>query len=151
MQRLQSMWGTKKKEFPGALFFFFFFFLDLAQWYSPLKNINVLTSDFIPWSKHKQISPHNNTITLLKNCVEIYIYIHIYIPPFITLSIITCRSRVNGAIQEKEVAPFPTLRCCSYWKGSIRITSTTSGQVTYIYIKKSWRPLSRATRRLFFQ
>ena len=47
--------------------------------------------------------------------------------PCLALNIIKYGLRVS------EVAPFPTSRCCSYWKGSFRVASTTVGRLTYIY------------------
>ena len=44
------------------------------------------------------------------------------IPPCLTLSNIKYVSRVKWINQGKGVAPCPTLRCSSYWKGSLRVT-----------------------------
>ena len=39
--------------------------------------------------------------------------------------------------REREEAPFPTPRCCSYWKKAIGLPLTTLGQLTiYMYIYK---------------
>ena len=45
-------------------------------------------------------------------------------------------SRVKWSNQEKGVAPSPTLRCSSYWKGSLQVTLDYGRQLcfTYIYI-----------------
>ena len=43
------------------------------------------------------------------------------IPPCLTLSIIRYGSRVKWSNPGKGVVPFPTLRCCNYWKGSLRV------------------------------
>ena len=39
----------------------------------------------------------------------------------------------SGSIQGKEVAPSPTLRCCSYYKGSFRV-AFDYGRPTYLYL-----------------
>ena len=44
------------------------------------------------------------------------------IPPYLTLGIIRYRSRVKWSNPRKGVAPFPTPRCSSYWKGSLWVT-----------------------------
>ena len=51
-------------------------------------------------------------------------------PPCLTLSIIRKRSRVKWSNPRNGIAPSPTPRCSSYWKGSLRITLTN---FTYIY------------------
>ena len=43
------------------------------------------------------------------------------IPPRLTLSHIRYVSRVKWSNLRKEVAPFPTSRCSSYWKGSLLV------------------------------
>ena len=43
------------------------------------------------------------------------------IPPCLTLSIIRCVSRVKWSNPGNAVAPSPTSRCCSYWKGSFQV------------------------------
>ena len=40
----------------------------------------------------------------------------------LTLSLIRYVSRVKWSNSRKGVAPFPTPRCSSYWKGSLRVT-----------------------------
>ena len=40
----------------------------------------------------------------------------------LTLSITRYLSRVKWSNPGKVVVPFPTLRCSSYWKGSLRVT-----------------------------
>ena len=42
-------------------------------------------------------------------------------PPCLTLSFIRYGSRVKWSNSGKEVAPSPTPRCSSYWKGSLRV------------------------------
>ena len=44
------------------------------------------------------------------------------IPPCLTLSVIRYGSRLKWSNQGKGVVPSPTLRCCSYWKGNLRVT-----------------------------
>ena len=41
-------------------------------------------------------------------------------------------SRVKSSNPRKEVASFPTLRCSSYWKGSLRVPLDYGRQLTYI-------------------
>ena len=86
----------------------------------------------------------------------IYIYIYIYrligqggrvfanypgdfkkwylIPPCLALSDIRYVSRVKWCNPGKRVAPSPTPRCSSYWKGSLRIALDYSRHFTYFYI-----------------
>ena len=46
-------------------------------------------------------------------------------PPCLTLSIIRYESRVKWSEQGDGVAPSPRFRCCSCWKGSLRISPST--------------------------
>ena len=55
-------------------------------------------------------------------------------PPCLTLSIIRYGSRVKWRNPGKGVAPFPTLWCSSYWKGSLRVTLDKVCQLYFIYI-----------------
>ena len=43
-------------------------------------------------------------------------------PPCLTLCTIKYESRVKWSNPGKRVVPFPTLWCCSYWKGSLWVT-----------------------------
>ena len=54
------------------------------------------------------------------------------IPPFLTLSNIKCISRVKWSNPGKGVAPSPTPRRCSYWKGSLRV-ALDNGHQLYFY------------------
>ena len=54
-------------------------------------------------------------------------------PPCLTLSIIRYVSRVKWINPRKGVAPSPTPRCSSYWKGSPRLWSPT---LLYLFIFK---------------
>ena len=54
-------------------------------------------------------------------------------PPCLTLSIIRYGSRVKWSNPGKAVAPFPTLWCSSYRKGSLRVT-LEYGRQLYFYI-----------------
>ena len=56
------------------------------------------------------------------------------IPPWLTLGNIRYVSRVKWNNSGKGVAPFPTPRCSSYWKGSLLATVDYSHQL-YLYIK----------------
>ena len=56
------------------------------------------------------------------------------LPLGVTLSIIRYVSRVKWSNQGKGVAPFPTPRCFTYFKGSLRVRSLTLF-ITYLYIK----------------
>ena len=67
------------------------------------------------------------------------------IPPCLTLSNIRYVSRVRWSNPGKEVAPTPTPRCSSYWKGAFWSPSTTVANftylLTYIYIKTQTQKL----------
>ena len=54
--------------------------------------------------------------------------------PCLTLSIIRYGSRVKWSNSGNGVAPFPTLWCCSYWKGSLLVPLDYNRQLIYIYI-----------------
>ena len=54
-------------------------------------------------------------------------------PPCLTLSIIRWGSRVKWINPGKGVAPSPTSRCSSYWKGSLRITLDYGRQLCFAY------------------
>ena len=56
------------------------------------------------------------------------------IPPCLTLGIIRYASRVKWRNPGKGVAPSPTPRCSSYWKGSLRIALDNSRQLYFISI-----------------
>ena len=62
------------------------------------------------------------------------------IPPCLTLSNIKYVSRVKCSNPGKGVAPFPTPRCGSYWKGSLRVTLDYSRQL-YLYTTAISRPV----------
>ena len=67
--------------------------------------------------------------------------------PYLTLSIIWYRSRVKWSNPGKGVAPSPTPRCCSYWKGSLQVT-LDEGQPTFYLWKlcdKVYLPASLLT------
>ena len=62
------------------------------------------------------------------------------IPPCLSLSIIRYGSRIKWRNPRKGVVPFPTSRCCSYWKGAFGSPLTTVANFTLYYLKKhSWR------------
>ena len=54
------------------------------------------------------------------------------IPPCLTLSNIRYVSRVKWSNPRKGVAPFPTPRCSSYWKGSLLVALDYSRQIYYL-------------------
>ena len=56
------------------------------------------------------------------------------IPPFLTLSNIRYISRVKWSNPGKGVAPSPTPRCSSYWKGSLLVTLNYGRQLYLLYI-----------------
>ena len=56
------------------------------------------------------------------------------IPPCLTLSIIRYVSRVKWSNPGKGVAPSPTPRCSSYWKGSLLVVLDYSRQLYFYYI-----------------
>ena len=55
--------------------------------------------------------------------------------PCLTLSIIRYASRVKWSNPGKEVAPFPSPRCSSYWKGSLLVILGYSRQLTSTFCK----------------
>ena len=70
------------------------------------------------------------------------------IPPWLTLSNIRYVSRVKWSNPGKEVAPYPTPRCSSYWKGSLRVTLDLGRQLyfllyNYLTVRKKWFILNR--------
>ena len=56
------------------------------------------------------------------------------IPPCLTLINIRFVSRVKWSNPEKGVAPSPTFRCFSYWKGSLLVALDYGRQLYFIYI-----------------
>ena len=56
------------------------------------------------------------------------------IPPCLTLSIIRYISRVKWSNPGKGVAPSPTPRCGSYWKGSLLVVPDYGRQLTFIFV-----------------
>ena len=56
------------------------------------------------------------------------------IPPCLTLSIMRYRSRVKWSNPENGVTPSPTSWCCSYWKGSLRVTLDKGRQLYFFYM-----------------
>ena len=59
-------------------------------------------------------------------------------PPFLTLSIIRYGSRVKWSKPGKRVAPFPTPRCSSYRKGSLRVTLDYGRQLYFYLLMLNW-------------
>ena len=57
------------------------------------------------------------------------------IPPCLTLSNTRYVSRVKWSNPGKGVAPSPTPRCSSYWKGSLPVALDYSCQLTYLWWK----------------
>ena len=55
------------------------------------------------------------------------------IPPCLILSIIGYVSRVKWSNPGKRLAPYPTPRCSSYWKGSRRVALNYSCQLYFTY------------------
>ena len=55
-------------------------------------------------------------------------------PPCLTLSIIRYVTRVKWSNPGEGVAPSPTPRCSSYWKGSLRVALDYSRQLYLLYI-----------------
>ena len=56
------------------------------------------------------------------------------IPPCLTLSYIRYVSRVKWSNPGKGVAPFPTPRCSSYWKGSLLVTLDYDCQLIFWWL-----------------
>ena len=54
-------------------------------------------------------------------------------PPCLTLSIIRYGSRVKWSNPRKGIAPSPTPRCSSYWKGSLRV-ALDYGRQLYLFM-----------------
>ena len=63
-----------------------------------------------------------------------------FIPPCLTLSIITYVSRVKWSNPEKGVVPSLTPRCSSYWKGSLRVAFESPSSCLWVAFEL---PLSR--------
>ena len=68
-------------------------------------------------------------------CVFIYIYIYIYIMELDAALLNTKHNKVRIKVKwsnpGKGVAPSPTPWCCSYQKGSLRVTLNCSRQLNY--------------------
>ena len=67
--------------------------------------------------------------------IESYQRLKYLIPPCLTLSIIRYVSRVKWSNPGKGVAPSPTPRCSSYWKGSLPVALDYDRQL-YFYSKR---------------
>ena len=61
------------------------------------------------------------------------------IPPCLTLSIIRYISRVKWSNLGKRVAPSPTPRCSSYWKGSFRVALVNGHQLYFFIIMSCYQ------------
>ena len=59
------------------------------------------------------------------------------ISPCLTLSIIRYVSRVKWSNPRKGVAPFPTARCSSYWKGNLHVTLDYGRQLDFFLLPNS--------------
>ena len=57
------------------------------------------------------------------------------IPPCLKLSIIRYVSRVKWSNPEKGIAPSPTPRCSTYWKGSFQVTLDCGCQLYFYFIQ----------------
>ena len=55
-------------------------------------------------------------------------------PPCSTLSIISYGSRVKWRNLGKGIAAYRTHRCCSYWKGSLRVAHDNGRQVNFFFL-----------------
>ena len=53
--------------------------------------------------------------------------------PCFALSIISWGSRVKWSNSRNGVAPLPTPRCCSYWKGGSRVTLDWGRQLYFLF------------------
>ena len=60
-------------------------------------------------------------------------------PPCLTLSIIRYGSRVKWSNPRKGVALSSTPRCCSYWKGSLRVTFDYYFLLAHYFILVRWK------------
>ena len=60
------------------------------------------------------------------------------IPPCLTLSNIRYVSRVKWSNSRKGLAPSPTPRCSSYWKGSLLVTLDNSRQLYFFFTYFIW-------------
>ena len=71
-------------------------------------------------------------------------------PPCLTLSNIRYVSRVKWSNPGKGVAPFPTPRCSSYWKGSL-LVALDCGRQIYLQLKLAvneiWALLSHHSKQ----
>ena len=81
--------------------------------------------EFLPEAQETRVQFQVESYLRLKKCHST--------PASLTLSIIRYGSRVKWSNQGKGVAPFLTLWCSSYWKGSLPVTPNLSHQL-YFYI-----------------
>ena len=66
------------------------------------------------------------------------------IPPCLTLSNIRYITRVKWSNSGKGVAPYPTPRCSSYWKGSLLVALDYGCQLYFLLLfHHSWRRKKR--------
>ena len=63
------------------------------------------------------------------------------IPPCLTLSNIRYVSRAKWSNPRKGVAPSPTPRCSSYWKGSLLVTLDYGCQLYFYFIIKGFQTI----------
>ena len=87
-----------------------------------------LMSSVHQWSGKPEFNPRSSHTKDLEEKKKWYL-----MPPCFTLSIIRQGLRVKWSNPGKGVAPSPTLRCSSYWKGSLRVTLNYSHQL-YFYL-----------------
>ena len=66
------------------------------------------------------------------------------IPPCLTLSNIRYVSKIKWRNPGKGVAPSPTPRCSSYWKGSLRVTLDYGRQLYFFYLFIFTNPSAQA-------
>ena len=66
----------------------------------------------------------------------------------LTLSTIIQGSRVKRSNPGKGVAPSPTLRCSSYWKGSLRVALDYVRHL-YLFTNRMWLPYYFCSHRIY--
>ena len=122
-------WGRWATPFPGLLHFTldtYFIMLSVKQGGIKFHFLSLWYDSTWDWTLVSQaIGEHSTTrpiAWLVQSHVESYQRLKKWylIPPCLILSIIRLGSRVKWNNPGNGVAPSPTPRCSSYWKGSLR-------------------------------
>ena len=89
-----------------------------------------------PMIRETELQSQVDSYQRLKKCY--------FVPPCLTLSIIRYGSRVKWSNPVNGVAPFPTPRWSSYWKGNLRVAFDWGRQ---LYLLSNSTPLKIADRK----